>query len=285
MQTLKIILVYIVMAISSAEIIAQEISVTSDHYLTIDGWNIHYRTGGNGPVLLMLHGFTLSSEQWTEFFDEFAPHHTVIAVDLPGHGKSDLLGEPFHFDKWSDLMLKFLNELEIDSLSGIGHSAGAITLMKMAEKAPEKFHSLVLVAGAHRYSETSLELLLDDSFDKASEDLQNYYRGIHFNDMEKIESLFEDIRHMTRLIYKNPNHAVFSKNELEKLTVPALLVFGDRDIYFTIDIAAELHSLLPNSRLWVVPDKGHTPVWRNFGADEKVADIFPEVAMEFISED
>lgn len=131
---------------------SQEYVMQEDHFVTIDGIKLHYRIGGSGPYLLLLHGFTLSSEQWEEYFDDFIHNFTVIAIDLPGHGKSDALEERFSYNAWADLILKFMNDLGIKSAKGIGHSAGAITLLHMTASQPEALESLILINGAHRLS-------------------------------------------------------------------------------------------------------------------------------------
>src|SRR5258708_25320346 len=58
--------------------------------VTIDGVNIHYVCGGSGPPLVLVHG--LGSSAAVEFYYNLQPlatHHRVLAIDLPGFGKSD----------------------------------------------------------------------------------------------------------------------------------------------------------------------------------------------------
>ena len=76
---------------------------------------LHYRTGGTGPHLIMLHGFTLSSEQWSEYFDDFGSDYTIVAFDLPGHGKSDRPKGTFSYESWAELVLQAVELLGIDS--------------------------------------------------------------------------------------------------------------------------------------------------------------------------
>ncbi len=104
--------------------IADSTATTESHFIEADGIKIHYRTRGEGPVLLLLHGITLSSEQWSPFLDSFAKKYTVIAPDFPGHGKSNRLPAHFGFDKWASLILNMLNQLGIEKIKAIGNSAG-----------------------------------------------------------------------------------------------------------------------------------------------------------------
>src|SRR5690606_9894750 len=124
--------------------------VEEGNFVTVDGVKLHYRKGGQGPFLLLLHGFTLSSDQWSEYFDEFSNSYTVIAFDFPGHGRSSRTGREFSFDHWTQLIIKAKDKLEIRQAKAIGHSYGAITLMSIARQQPDLFESMVLISGAHR---------------------------------------------------------------------------------------------------------------------------------------
>jgi pimeloyl-ACP methyl ester carboxylesterase len=132
------------------------------------------------------------------------------------------------------------------------------------------------VDGAHRYLESAREELRHDSFDKAPEAFQQYYLDIHFYDTIKISALFEDINNMADQIPVSLENAPLNERTLANITVPVLLIWGDRDFYFPMDVAVELYQLLPNAKLWVIPDQGHTPVWTFMGGDEMAERDFTE---------
>ena len=60
----------------------------SPGYREINGVNLHYVKGGQGPLVLLVHGFGQTWYEWREMMPELAKTHTVIAVDLPAHGQS-----------------------------------------------------------------------------------------------------------------------------------------------------------------------------------------------------
>lgn len=132
------------MTLSTGITRAQPATVDGEHYVSVGDCMLHYRTGGTGPHLIMLHGFTLSSEQWTEYFDDFGSDYTIVAFDLPGHGKSDRPKGAFSYELWAELILQAIESLGIDSAFGMGHSAGAITLLYMADKKPQLFRVIHL---------------------------------------------------------------------------------------------------------------------------------------------
>lgn len=264
--------------------IADSTATTESHFIEADGIKIHYRTRGEGPVLVLLHGITLSSEQWSLFMESFAKRYTVIAPDFPGHGKSDRLPTGFGFDKWARLILNMLNQVGVEKIKAIGHSAGAHTLLHMAVENPDLIESMILVGGGHRSTQAVADELKNDSFDKADKPLRDYYRSIHGNNMDRINAMFLDVRHMSQIMPANFNHTVWNQQILSKITTPVYLVWGDGDDLFPVEIAVELYQTLPDARLWVIPAQGHTPLWPFMGGDESASARFPGIAEEFFTE-
>ncbi|WP_170218324.1 alpha/beta fold hydrolase [Flagellimonas lutaonensis] len=251
--------------------------VKGENFVTVDGVKLHYRKGGQGPYLLLFHGFTLSSHQWSEYFSELSENYTVIAFDFPGHGQSERTGKEFSFDHWTKLMIKAIDKLGVNRAKAIGHSYGAITLMSIAMQQPKLIESMVLISGAHRLDPAMQEILLEDSFEKADADFQEYYRKIHNNDMQQIDGIFSDIRKFVR------TREVFSVDEIREIQIPILLIFGDRDTFYPMEIPIEMYNALPNASLWVLPDQGHTPVWKTMGADDMIVGVFSKRVHRFLS--
>ena len=116
----------------------------------VEGLELYYRTGGSGPPLVLLHGFTLTGRQWNPFLDELGKHHTVIVPDLPGLGRSARPTGDFTHQEAARLVFGILDALDVERVRGIGHSSGAIMLIHMAIQQPDRMEAMVLVAGAHR---------------------------------------------------------------------------------------------------------------------------------------
>lgn len=58
-------------------------------YTIVNEVKIHYLTAGNGAPILLIHGFPTSSYLWRNIIEEVSEKYQVIAIDLPGYGKSD----------------------------------------------------------------------------------------------------------------------------------------------------------------------------------------------------
>jgi pimeloyl-ACP methyl ester carboxylesterase len=106
---------------------------------------------------------------------------------------------------------------------------------------------------------------------------------IHFGDTAKIQAMFDDINIMADQIPVNPDKLVLNSQVLSEISIPVLLVWGDRDFYFPVDIAVELYHSLPNAELWIVPGQGHTPVWSFLGGDSEAERRFKKEVLNLQS--
>ncbi|QPK65338.1 pimeloyl-ACP methyl ester esterase BioH [Methylomonas sp. LL1] len=104
---------------------------------------IHTETYGQGPVLVMIHGWAMHSGVWREFARRLAGHCQVICVDLPGHGRSEAIA-PYTLRQVSDALLK---AIPVPKFTLLGWSLGATVAMDMADRYPERVKRLIVLAG------------------------------------------------------------------------------------------------------------------------------------------
>lgn len=247
---------------------------------SVDGQRIHYRIGGRGPHLLLLHGFTLTGEEWAPFLDDFMQHYTVIVPDLPGHGHSSDVDGHYDFQWTAKAMLALLDAVGARRVSGIGHSAGGITLLQMTLQQAARFDALVLVDAPHRFGKQGLDVLRSETYESLSDEMLAFYRGIQPRGDAQIKRLHD------QAVWLTDDHEDFSVSRaaLARITVPTLVVWGDRDAYFPVETAVELYRALPEARLWIVPGQGHTPVFEYLGGSAEAARVFPAVVTRFLGE-
>ncbi|MFO1431020.1 MAG: alpha/beta hydrolase [Candidatus Competibacteraceae bacterium] len=113
---------------------------------------IYYEDSGTGEPLLLLHGFSVSSRYWsrTGVAAELAGHYRVIAMDLRGHGRSRVQGEPkgYDADTLADDITALADSLGLDRFHLLGHSAGGMVALRYAWRREERLRSLVLMSTA-----------------------------------------------------------------------------------------------------------------------------------------
>lgn len=94
-------------------------------YLTVNAIKLHYLEAGEKEVVLMLHGFPTSAYLWRNIMPEIAKTHRVIALDLPGYGKSEKpLSPSYSFNFYTKLLTEFLAQLNIQSVNLVVHDLG-----------------------------------------------------------------------------------------------------------------------------------------------------------------
>lgn len=117
----------------------------ADHLATVDGVNIAYSRGGEGPALLMLHGFPQNRALWARVAPALAQDYTVICADLRGYGGSDKPAAGYSFRDMGADQLGLMAQLGFDQFHLVGHDRGARTAHRMALDAPKRVKSLTLM--------------------------------------------------------------------------------------------------------------------------------------------
>ncbi|SRX73229.1 alpha/beta fold hydrolase [Aequorivita antarctica] len=112
------------------------------HYKNIP---IQYEISGNGPSLVLLHGFLESSTMWNSLIPQFSKNNTIVTIDFPGHGKSGVISEIHSMELMAEVVNELLQHLQISSATFIGHSMGGYVALAYAEMFSEKVEKLILL--------------------------------------------------------------------------------------------------------------------------------------------
>jgi N-formylmaleamate deformylase len=113
----------------------------------------YYRTGGNRPPVVLLHGATDNGLCWTPVAGFLAKDYDVIMVDAQGHGLSDRLGDDFEFTDHAKQVAGLISELGIKKPYIMGHSMGAGTTVNIAVEYPDLPKAIILEDPAWRSEE------------------------------------------------------------------------------------------------------------------------------------
>jgi pimeloyl-ACP methyl ester carboxylesterase len=107
---------------------------------------IHYYKTGNGKAcLVLLHGFLENLSMWQHIIPEFSKTHTVVAIDLPGHGKTSTLADIHTMELMADVVNEVLKEEGIKQAKFIGHSMGGYVALAFGKKHPSKTQAICLM--------------------------------------------------------------------------------------------------------------------------------------------
>jgi len=117
---------------------------TEPLHLDIDGLDVGYRQAGEGPPLVLLHGFLCDSRCWTRQLAELSGQFTVIAWDAPGAGSSSDPPNPFTLADWSRCLARFLDKLGVEQAHIAGLSWGGVLAQEFYRLAPRRVLRLIL---------------------------------------------------------------------------------------------------------------------------------------------
>lgn len=121
------------------------------HTADIAGSSLHYLdygdAGADGLVFLLSHGLGGRWQHWTENIPELAEHGRVIAIDLPGFGRSGPPRGGYSIDAFADAVAELVKRLDLPRVVFVGHSLGGPLAMRFAHRHPELVDAVVLAAG------------------------------------------------------------------------------------------------------------------------------------------
>lgn len=116
--------------------------------IRLAGVSTHVFDVGQGPPVLLLHGYGDTADGWRHIVPELLREHRVIAVDLPPFGRSGTPRGPALIDFYRDFFPQLYRRLELERATIVGHSLGGAMALQMALEEPGMVERLALVAPA-----------------------------------------------------------------------------------------------------------------------------------------
>jgi pimeloyl-ACP methyl ester carboxylesterase len=239
----------------------------------INNLDIYYEEYGDGKPLLLLHGFGGCSQNWYPFIDNLLEHYRLIIVDLRGHGFSTNPNKYFtHRDAANDIF-QLLDQLGINQFSAIGMSTGGMILLHMATSQPMRIESMILISTTSHFPNQARKIMRRVSFDTMPQEVREMYRECAKRGDEQIRQLI----YQFNALYENYDDVNFNNQSLSTINARTLIIHGDRDVFFPVDIPINIYRSIPNAELWIIPGGEHVPIF-----DSKVP--FISRALQFLSE-
>ena len=224
---------------------------------------IYFEEHGSGEPVLLLHGFSGSGEDWKSSTDGWGSGFRLIMPDLRGHGRSGVLTKPFRHDDAANDVLALLDCLEIPQCMGIRVSGGGNVLLHVAAKQPERVKAMVLVSATPYFPEQARAIMRQYG-ENLPEAQWEYLRGRHPGGDKQIHAILAS----TKAFAESYDDLNFTPASLAMIQARTLIVQGDRDPLYPVELSIEMLRGIPNSSLWVVPGAGHGPVlderWSDF---------------------
>ena len=254
--------------------------------IVLHGHDVHYRIGGEGPAIVLIHGITSTSETWSDVLPWLAERYTVLAPDLMGHGESAKPRGDYSLGAYASGVRDLMIALGIERATFVGHSLGGGVALQLAYQFPERLDRLVLVSSgglgrevhlilrltALPAAEYVLPLLVAEPLRNVGGAVAGMFGRLGLRaglDLEEIARGFASLGdvdarqafvHTARSIIDLDGQRVSATDRLYLAAgVPSLLVWGERDRIIPAHHGRAAHRAMPGSRLEVFPTAGHFP--------------------------
>lgn len=260
----------------------------------INGLNINYIEEGEGPLIIMLHGWGSNCDLFSGVIGFAKKAYHVVAMDMPGFGKSDEPAEPMDVDDYVNFVLAFIKELfpEEDKIIFLGHSMGGRVIIKLASGIHD---------GRIKTSFSIPKIILTDSagvMPVRTEAQKKRTKRYHFykNILTKtgISKVFPGTLDKLQKKFGSADYAAASPvmrqslvkvvNEdlvpyMPSVTMPALLIWGDKDTATPLSDGKKMEELMPEAGLAVIEGAGHYSFIDNLYLYNKILGSFLGISM------
>jgi len=236
---------------------------------SVNNLAVNYKIAGEGPAVLILHGWGGSSDSWLEVQKILADHgYMVVVPDFPGFGKSFTPPNPWSLKEYND----WLNDFLKDSSLGLGepffllaHSFGGRVAIKFAAQYPERLKKLILCDSAGIKARPDLKtriiiiisrlgnaIFSPEIFARFKDSVRSaFYFLIRNRDYVKAKGTMRET--MKNVISED------LLSDLSGIKVPTLVVWGERDKIVPVKCAHIFKERISNCRLEIIPRIGHSP--------------------------
>ena len=249
------------------------------HFADIDGVRLHYQDKGVGPPVVLVHGFSSSTYSWKNVFEPLAKSYRVIAVDLKGFGFSGKPDGDYTRRAQAMLVAHLLDHLKIEKAWLVGNSMGGEVSLNFALQNPRRVAGLILIdsAGVSVPGSNSLApgyaripivghilIALALTSDKlVRQGLEkSFYDKAKVTD-ERVASYYRPLKtrggQLAALRARTQWGLFPIEQELNKISVPTLILWGAEDALIPLAAGRKLNSLIKDSKLVIVERCGHVP--------------------------
>ncbi len=239
---------------------------------------INTELSGEGPCLVLIHGFSDNLTMWYNQVPAFAEHFKVLSCDVRGHGETETPEGSYSMPLFAEDVRALLDELEIEKACLLGYSMGGRIALQFALQYPERTTGLVFansgvmgadvqpsaeqIAEMEERRRQMMEMLETGDIEAIADAMAERscspgFRGRDPAAFQKYKDvkLRNDPRHYRGIMQAMAQSAA-SPPDLTQLICPALIIAGDQDAFMAVDVARSMERAIKDATLKILPT-GH----------------------------
>ena len=223
----------------------------------VNGMEMYVDIRGTGEPLVLLHGFGSCGKSWAPVMDTLAAEYRVIVPDLRGHGRSTNPSGTFTHRQSALDVYALLDQLGVSRFKAMGISTGGMTLLHMATQQRDRIDAMVLIGATTAFPEPARAIMRRVSGDSLPPSVRQMYSTCATRGDPQIRELATQFAGF-RDSYDDMN---FTAPFLGTIRARTLIVHGDRDEFFPVDIPVRMYRTIPDAALWIIPRGDHVPIF------------------------
>ena len=250
----------------------------------LDNRLVHYEVFGRGQPIIFLHSWLGSWRYWVPVMDQVSERHRAYAIDFWGYGESDRSGQLFTISEYVDMLYRFMDQMAIAKANLVGHGMGGMVAIRAARENPDRFYKVMSVCSPlhgqvlePHLRPGGLARLLGRP--NPTSIWTKLVRQIPIDDPEVQEELYEDTDGLSEEVLNSVHESLLDTDlrpALNKLTLPLLAVYGEKDLLVPAEHATFLNDAQDQThQLIVFPKTNHFP-FLDQGA------VFNRMLMDFL---
>jgi pimeloyl-ACP methyl ester carboxylesterase len=236
------------------------------------GAKVRYADTGKGRAVVLLHGFLENLEVWfgNGFAQELAKHYRVIAIDLPGHGKSECMGYVHRMERMAEVVKAVMDEIGLRRYTMAGHSMGGYVALAFAEKFPEHLSGFCLFHSSATADSEAKKMDRERAIRLVKRSPTKYTNALIANlfAVANVRYFKSEIAWLKRMAAKTKPQGIIAclegmkirKNResvLRSSAVPVLMIAGKRDNVIPLEVSEKQKDLAKDQRYVAVDKCGH----------------------------
>jgi pimeloyl-ACP methyl ester carboxylesterase len=225
-----------------------------------DGVNIHYEVHGNGPPLILTHGYSSTSQMWQGEIEALSKHHKLVLWDMRGHGQSDYPEDPKAYSEALTVadIAALLDEIGADSAIVGGLSLGGYMSLAFYRAHPARVGALLII-------DTGPGFKKDDArevWNKRARDTADHFEREGLAVLKSASRERSTVSHRDASGLARAARGMLTQRDarvieiLPEIKVPSLIVVGADDAPF-LAASDYMAAKIPGARKVVIPSAGH----------------------------